>query len=125
MRKKLIQWAFILMTLVPLQVTEKQGFDFGKFIKGNRNKIEAQKNWLINIKGQPFQEIVISLDDYFEVGDGVYITDLNIVNGEALILDKNGEIDVEINGNLYLDRKSKAGKNRKRVNTPIYVEYKK
>ena len=57
MRKKLIQWAFILMTLVPLQVTEKQGFDFGKFIKGNRN--------------------------------------------------------------------SKAGKNRKRVNTPIYVEYKK
>lgn len=58
------------------------------------------------------------------MGDGVYITDLNIVNGEALILDKNGEIDVEINGNLYLDRNSKAGKNRKRVNTPIYVEYK-
>lgn len=125
MRKKLIQWGFLLLTLIPLQVTEKQAFDFGKFIKGNRKKIEAEKNWLLNIKGQPFQEINIDLDDYFEVGDGTYITDLNIVNGEALILDKNGEIDVEISGNLYLDKNSKSGKNRKRMNTPIFVEYKK
>ena len=48
-----------------------------------------------------------------------------ILNYEALILDKNGEIDLEIKGNLYVNSKVKAKTAREKVGNPVYVEYKK
>ena len=64
------------------------------------------------------------MDDYFELEDGAYITNPIILNNEALILDKNGELDLEIKGNLYIDYKVKAKSSREKIGNPIYVEYK-
>lgn len=77
------------------------------------------------MKGSPFEEIEVEMDDYFELGDNIYITDIILLNNEALILDKNGEIDLEIKGNLYVNSKVKAKTAREKVGNPVYVEYKK
>lgn len=111
--------------LKPLIITEKQGFNFGTIIKNSSSKkVPPLRNLILNIKGTPFEEIEVEMDNYFELEDGVYITDLIILNDEALILDKNGEFDLEIKGNLYINHKVKAKSSREKIGNPIYVEYK-
>ena len=124
---------FLMITVInfsqelkPLIITEKQGFYFGTIIKNSSSKKAAPlRNLILNIKGSPFEEIEVEMDDYFELGDNIYITDIILLNNEALILDKNGEIDLEIKGNLYVNSKVKAKTARERVGNPVYVEYKK
>ena len=112
--------------LKPLIITEKQGFYFGTIIKNSSTKkVTSLRNLILNIKGSPFEEIEVEMDDYFELGDNIYITDIILLNKEVLILDKNGEIDLEIKGNLYVNSKVKAKTVRERVGNPVYVEYKK
>lgn len=111
--------------LKPLIITEKQGFNFGTIIKNSSSKkVSPLRNLILNIKGTPFEEIKVEMDDYFELEDGAYITNPIILNNEALILDKNGELDLEIKGNLYIDHKVKAKSSREKIGNPIYVEYK-
>ncbi len=111
--------------LKPLIITEKQGFNFGTIIKNSSSKkVPPLRNLILNIKGTPFEEIKVEIDDYFELEDGAYITNPIILNNEALILDKNGELDLEIKGNLYIDHKVKAKSSREKIGNPIYVEYK-
>jgi hypothetical protein len=111
--------------LKPLIITEKQGFNFGTIIKNSSSKkVPPLRNLILNIKGTPFEEIKVEMDDYFELEDGAYITNPIILNNEALILDKNGELDLEIKGNLYIDHKVKAKSSREKIGNPIYVEYK-
>lgn len=111
--------------LKPLIITEKQGFNFGTIIKNSSSKkVPPLRNLILNIKGTPFEEIKVEKDDYFELEDGAYITNPIILNNEALILDKNGELDLEIKGNLYIDHKVKAKSSREKIGNPIYVEYK-
>ena len=111
--------------LKPLIITEKQGFNFGTIIKNSSSKkVPPLRNLILNIKGTPFEEIKVEMDDYFELEDGAYITNPIILNNEALILDKNGELDLEIKGNLYIDQKVKAKSSREKIGNPIYVEYK-
>lgn len=111
--------------LKPLIITEKQGFNFGTIIKNSSSKkVPPLRNLILNIKGTPFEEIKVEMDDYFELEDGAYITNPIILNNEALILDKNGELDLEIKGNLYIDHKVKAKSSRENIGNPIYVEYK-
>ena len=111
--------------LKPLIITEKQGFNFGTIIKNSSSKkVPPLRNLILNIKGTPFEEIKVEMDDYFELEDGAYITNPIILNNEALILDKNGELDLEIKGNLYIDHKVKAKSSREIIGNPIYVEYK-
>lgn len=111
--------------LKPLIITEKQGFNFGTIIKNSSSKkVPPLRNLILNIKGTPFEEIKVEMDDYFELEDGAYITNSIILNNEALILDKNGELDLEIKGNLYIDHKVKAKSSRENIGNPIYVEYK-
>lgn len=111
--------------LKPLIITEKQGFNFGTIIKNSSSKkVPPLRNLILNIKGTPFEEIKVEMDDYFELEDGTYITNPIILNNEALILDKNGELDLEIKGNLYIDHKVKAKSSREKIGNPIYVEYK-
>ena len=111
--------------LKPLIITEKQGFNFGTIIKNSSSKkVPPLRNLILNIKGTPFEEIKVEMDDYFELEDGAYITTPIILNNEALILDKNGELDLEIKGNLYIDHKVKAKSSREKIGNPIYVEYK-
>lgn len=111
--------------LKPLIITEKQGFNFGTIIKNSSSKkVLPLRNLILNIKGTPFEEIKVEMDDYFELEDGAYITNPIILNNEALILDKNGELDLEIKGNLYIDHKVKAKSSREKIGNPIYVEYK-
>ncbi|HBJ80006.1 MULTISPECIES: hypothetical protein [Fusobacterium] len=111
--------------LKPLIITEKQGFNFGTIIKNSSSKkVPPLRNLILNIKGTPFEEIKVEMDDYFELEDGAYITNPIILNNEALILDKNGELDLEIKGNLYIDYKVKAKSSREKIGNPIYVEYK-
>lgn len=111
--------------LKPLIITEKQGFNFGTIIKNSSSKkVPPLRNLILDIKGTPFEEIKVEMDDYFELEDGAYITNPIILNNEALILDKNGELDLEIKGNLYIDHKVKAKSSREKIGNPIYVEYK-
>ena len=111
--------------LKPLIITEKQGFNFGTIIKNSSSKkVPPLRNLILNIKGTTFEEIKVEMDDYFELEDGTYITNPIILNNEALILDKNGELDLEIKGNLYIDHKVKAKSSREKIGNPIYVEYK-
>ena len=111
--------------LKPLIITEKQGFNFGTIIKNSSSKkVPPLRNLILNIKGTPFEEIKVEMDDYFELEDGAYITNPIILNNEALILDKNGELDLEIKGNLYIEHKVKAKSSREKIGNPIYVEYK-
>lgn len=111
--------------LKPLIITKKQGFNFGTIIKNSSSKkVPPLRNLILNIKGTPFEEIKVEMDDYFELEDGAYITNPIILNNEALILDKNGELDLEIKGNLYIDHKVKAKSSREKIGNPIYVEYK-
>lgn len=111
--------------LKPLIITEKQGFNFGTIIKNSSSKkVPPLRNLILNIKGTPFEEIKVEMDDYFELEDGAYVTNPIILNNEALILDKNGELDLEIKGNLYIDHKVKAKSSREKIGNPIYVEYK-
>lgn len=111
--------------LKPLIITEKQVFNFGTIIKNSSSKkVPPLRNLILNIKGTPFEEIKVEMDDYFELEDGAYITNPIILNNEALILDKNGELDLEIKGNLYIDHKVKAKSSREKIGNPIYVEYK-
>lgn len=111
--------------LKPLIITEKQGFNFGTIIKNSSSKkVPPLRNLILNIKGTPFEEIKVEMDDYFELEDGAYITNPIILNNEALILDKNGELDLEIKGNLYIDHKVKAKSSREKIGNPIYVQYK-
>ena len=117
--------ASLSQDLKPLIITEKQGFNFGTIIKNSSSKkVPPVRNLILNIKGTPFEEIEIKMDNYFELEDGVQITDPIILNDEALILDKNGEIDLEIKGNLYITHKVKAKFSREKIGNPIYVEYK-
>lgn len=75
--------------LKPLIITEKQGFNFGTIIKNSSSKkVPPLRNLILNIKGTPFEEIKVEMDDYFELEDGAYITNPIILNNEALILDK-------------------------------------
>lgn len=123
---------FLILTGVTLSqdlkqliITEKQGFNFGTIIKNSSSKkVPPLRNLILNIKGTPFEEIKVEMDDYFELEDGAYITNPIILNNEALILDKNGELDLEIKGNLYIDHKVKAKSSREKIGNPIYVEYK-
>ncbi|MGL5230537.1 MAG: hypothetical protein ACRC8F_06905 [Cetobacterium sp.] len=128
MKIKIVLSLFLLYTILSSQeivITEKQGFNFSTIIKTNTlKKIQPIENLIINIKGTPYSEVKVTLDDYYEVGENVYIGDVVLLTNKDLILDRNGEIDVEIGGNLYINERTRARVGKERFKSPIRVEYK-
>lgn len=108
-----------------LVVTEKQEFNFSTIIKTkNLKKVKPVENSVLNIKGTPYSEIKVTLNDYYEVADNVYIADMVLLTTKDLFLDKHGELDIEITGNLYILEKAQSRRAKERFKSPIRVEYK-
>ncbi|MGL5277800.1 MAG: hypothetical protein ACRC8M_01800 [Cetobacterium sp.] len=129
MRLKIMMFLFLINILVfsheSLIITEKQGFNFSTVIKTTSlKKVRPIENLILNIKGKPYSEIKVTLDDYYEVADDVYIGDIFLLTSKNLFLDKNGELDIEITGNLYVLEKAKSKKGKERFRSPLKVEYK-
>ena len=129
MRFKVIIFFFLLNILMfsqeTLIITEKQGFNFSTIIKTTGlKKIQPIENLILNIRGVPYSEIKVTLDDYYEVTDSVYLGDIILLTSKDLFLDKDGELDIEITGSLYVMEKAQSKRARERFRSPIKVEYK-
>ncbi|MGL5124965.1 MAG: hypothetical protein ACRC6U_03155 [Fusobacteriaceae bacterium] len=129
MKFKMVMLIFLLNVNVfsqeMLVVTEKQEFNFSTIIKTkNLKKVKPIENSVLNIKGTPYSEIKVTLADYYEVADDVYLADIFLLTTKDLFLDKHGELDVEITGNLYVLEKAKSRRVKERFKSPIRVEYK-
>ncbi|MGL5050564.1 MAG: hypothetical protein ACRC0V_05235 [Fusobacteriaceae bacterium] len=129
MKFKMVMLIFLLNVIVFSQeilvVTEKQEFNFSTIIKTkNLKKVKPIENLVLNIKGTPYSEIKVTLADYYEVADDVYLADIFLLTTKDLFLDKHGELDVEITGNLYVLEKAQSRRVKERFKSPIRVEYK-
>lgn len=129
MRFKIIIFFFLVNILMfsqeTLIITEKQGFNFSTIIKTiGLKKVQPIENLILNIKGTPYLEIKVTLDDYYEITDNVYLSDIVLLTTKNLFLDKNGELDIEITGSLYIMEKAQSKRAREKFRSPIRVEYK-
>ncbi|MGL4538716.1 MAG: hypothetical protein ACRC8F_05120 [Cetobacterium sp.] len=129
MRLKAIILFFLIYTLIFAQenlvITEKQEFNFSIIIKTTGlRKVQPVENLVLNIKGTPYSEIKITIEDYYEITENLYIRDILLLTTKDLVLDKNGELDVEITGSLYVMEKAQSKRARERFRSPIRVEYK-
>lgn len=116
---------FLIFSQETLIITEKQGFNFSTLIKvKGLKKVQPIENLILNIKGIPHSEIRVILDDYYEITDNVYLGDIVLLTSKNLFLDKNGELDIEVTGNLYVMEKAQSKRVRERFKSPIKVEYK-
>lgn len=129
MRFKIIIFFFLVNILMfsqeTLIITEKQGFNFSTIIKTiGLKKVQPIENLILNIKGIPYLEIKVTLDDYYEITDNIYLGDIVLLTTKNLFLDKNGELDIEITGSLYIMEKAQSKRAREKFRSPIKVEYK-
>lgn len=129
MRFKIMIFFFLVNILMfsqeTLIITEKQGFNFSTIIKTTGlKKVQPIENLILNIKGIPYSEIKVTLDDYYEITDNVYLGDIVLLTSKNLFLDKDGELDIEITGSLYVMEKAQSKRARERFRSPIKVEYK-
>lgn len=129
MRFKIIIFFFLVNILMfsqeTLIITEKQGFNFSTIIKTvGLKKVQPIENLILNIKGTPYLEIKVTLDDYYEITDNIYLGDIVLLTTKNLFLDKNGELDIEITGSLYIMEKAQSKRAREKFRSPIKVEYK-
>lgn len=125
--KKLILFLLLsslLYGIEPLIVREKQGFNFGKIIKSNYKKIiEPIDNLILNIHGEPYKKIKLHLSEIHIVKNSLFLSNIILLTTKELVLDKNGEIDLEIKGNLNIDESNEFEKIKTRIQTPFTIEY--